>query len=385
MKIQNRIFLSLAAFGVTVSLLFTVSAAYFMKYAGFYANYLVDALILINIVVLILVILMSIILTRSFAGPLNDFLRILRIITKGNLDERFNYNGKDEFGEIARGFNFLMNSLKQNIDELHEQYDEIKNFSQRYLLVAEYSSAIIFDCSYKTEEIIISENFQKLFGYLPNNKCSIFDRFNVHKDDFSTYERLFSDMKYKPGNHSGEIRIKNAEGIYLWCLIEATTLVDENAAIIRTIGKITDITVQKEQYQDLVYHTQIDLATRLYNKVSGEEMINRVLLQDREDKPLCALLAIDIDNFKDINDKFGHLFGDAVLSECATKLKSVFRTSDIVCRFGGDEFVVFIINPPTEEFVIKRVQEVNNILDYRKVYNDEEYKVSVSIGISFYP
>lgn len=97
-----------------------------------------------------------------------------------------------------------------------------------------------------------------------------------------------------------------------------------------------------------------------------------------------AMLLIDVDNFKQINDTYGHLFGDRVLRETAGSLRAIFRHEDIAARIGGDEFVVFMTNLQRNNVIDSKVNAIRNIFDH---YTNGETTCSIgcSIGVSFYP
>jgi len=124
-----------------------------------------------------------------------------------------------------------------------------------------------------------------------------------------------------------------------------------------------------------------DPMTSLYNKASGINIIENELRMSI-DKSIHALFIIDIDNFKGINDNFGHNFGDKVIIETANIISDIFRDADIVCRFGGDEFIAFAKNIKDTNFVEKKAIELCNAL--RKSYGEGQniHNISASIGIS---
>ena len=96
------------------------------------------------------------------------------------------------------------------------------------------------------------------------------------------------------------------------------------------------------------------------------------------------MLAIDIDNFKGVNDNLGHLVGDKVLIDAANKFKKIFRKTDIIGRFGGDEFVIFIKDVPSQEFIENKASEILNSIR-SKVNNNDKCKISASVGIALCP
>jgi len=140
---------------------------------------------------------------------------------------------------------------------------------------------------------------------------------------------------------------------------------------------------RRMEYDRQVY-TERDPMTGVYNKVSGINLIeNELMVSDKE--AVHALFFIDVDNFKSVNDSFGHAFGDKVISEIAEVISGIFREADIVCRFGGDEFIVFAKSITEVDFVVEKAEEICNAV--RKSYSggDKTCNISASVGIACYP
>ncbi|MCL2573659.1 MAG: diguanylate cyclase [Defluviitaleaceae bacterium] len=140
---------------------------------------------------------------------------------------------------------------------------------------------------------------------------------------------------------------------------------------------------RRMEYDKKVYAEQ-DMLTGLLDKISGINLIQNKLMTSAE-KSQHALYVVDIDNFKNINDNLGHSEGDKVLIDTAGALTELFRDSDIVSRFGGDEFIVLATDIKDAVFVEKRAKEICSAL--RKNYGEGEniHSISASIGISLYP
>ncbi len=145
------------------------------------------------------------------------------------------------------------------------------------------------------------------------------------------------------------------------------------------IGKAVDINQQKS-FEVLA---KTDLLTNCLNKISSENDINDTIM-NMHDKPH-TLFIIDVDNFKSINDNFGHHFGDTVLSDVARKLHANFRSGDTIGRIGGDEFIVFLKNISNDEIIINKAQAIAKAFQQEYVGKDNVYKISGSIGIARYP
>lgn len=141
---------------------------------------------------------------------------------------------------------------------------------------------------------------------------------------------------------------------------------------------------QKKIKDHLKIKTRTDILTGLNNKESLCILVEQQL-QRAQPGQMHAFLCFDIDNFKGVNDTFGHLFGDEVLKEVADKMKLMFRSSDILGRFGGDEFVLFMQNICSVELAKDKAAELLNVLRKKYVVGEKELYVSVSIGMAIFP
>ncbi len=133
-------------------------------------------------------------------------------------------------------------------------------------------------------------------------------------------------------------------------------------------------------------HAERDVLTGLYNREATRKRVN-LLLSNPSAKPntISALLMIDLDNFKMVNDTYGHLFGDEFLTRTATKIKNRFRSNDIIGRIGGDEFTVYIDSIPNVELVKKRCTQLLAALLETCSEEDANVHVSASIGVALVP
>lgn len=131
----------------------------------------------------------------------------------------------------------------------------------------------------------------------------------------------------------------------------------------------------------LLEKSQKDFLTGLYNREACEQLVTEYL-NTKNSSVYAAFIIIDIDNFKDINDSFGHKIGDDLLKDFSKILKESFSNQDIICRLGGDEFVIFMkdINEENLENVNEKLQQISTLMDKEVNYNGFSKKISLSIG-----
>lgn len=195
-------------------------------------------------------------------------------------------------------------------------------------------------------------------------------------------QRYYEDHAEKV---SAQYRRITEDGTPKW--VECTYYLYEDENMLKGLYFIKDIDSLKQREIDLRYKAERDLLTGSYNKVTTELEIQQFIRNHpgKQEMIVGAFMLIDLDNFKSINDTLGHAFGDAVLSEVARKIPTLFRAQDILGRIGGDEFVVFMQYPKTMEVVEQRAQEVTEMFRSAYTGSGNYYKVSCSIGISLYP
>jgi len=258
---------------------------------------------------------------------------------------------------------------------------------ERYRLITEQLNDIFFEYNFENDTIYASSKWEELFGYqIPheNIMASIADGEVVYDDDKAAISQLFAQAAHGVPCSELEVRFRKAGGGYIWTSVSTTVIYDDAGNPVKAIGKISDIDDRMREREKLISSAQRDPLTRLYNKVAVESYI-RGCLRATDGDIRHALMIIDVDNFKGVNDNLGHLFGDVVLSEISSKLRTLFRSTDIIGRFGGDEFVVFLKNVGGNDKISQKARAVCDI--FRETYTGEnrDYKISGSVGIAVYP
>ena len=183
------------------------------------------------------------------------------------------------------------------------------------------------------------------------------------------------------GYWSGEVWAKRRNGEHFAISIIVNSIKDNDKNVIRYIGAFTDIT-DKKQTQELIWQqAHYDTLTQLLNRNSFTQYLNNAV----KSKDPFALLFIDLDHFKQVNDTLGHKTGDELLQQAADRLKHCVRGSDIVSRFGGDEFTVILSNIDNETNITRVCHEIIHQLAKPFQLNEEQAYISASIGITQYP
>lgn len=149
------------------------------------------------------------------------------------------------------------------------------------------------------------------------------------------------------------------------------------------IGKIANISLFKKEIEQLAYESKTDSMTGAYNKMATKEMIDDYIGKRADGSHM--MLLIDVDDFKKVNDTYGHQCGDEVLTYVISNLRKTYVSGEIIGRVGGDEFVVFIGEVKDKEHLIEKAQELKELLHQPYLYGDRTVPVSASVGIAMYP
>ncbi len=213
----------------------------------------------------------------------------------------------------------------------------------------------------------------------------------IHPEDGGKFEEFFDEMFWQQNTindskyFSTKIRLrgKNDRG-YLWAEFRLLIYFNDIGPVIG-FGCICNINVKQLWQMELQHSAEHDVLTGFLNKVATQKNIETYLSKLAPNDLPPALVIIDADGFKAINDSFGHLFGDGVLGDMGNAIKSVFRQKDIVGRIGGDEFVVLFVDMPSQDVLERRCTELLQLLNRNYENNNQSLPFSVSIGIALYP
>lgn len=198
-----------------------------------------------------------------------------------------------------------------------------------------------------------------------------------------TSEVISAVEKY--GKWTGEVRMLHKDGHIGWIESMCVPLFDANHQLVGALGVNRDISDRVKETKRLEHLAHYDQLTEIPNRYLVFDRIDHLIDQSERDMRTFALLFIDLDKFKIINDTKGHAFGDQVLVEVSLRLKQSIRNSDTVARIGGDEFVILLENMIDKSNVDSVIKTIMDTISRPFKINDEKLTVSCSIGVSIYP
>lgn len=261
--------------------------------------------------------------------------------------------------------------------------EELRLSLELHKIIMDQTNDILIEWDLLRDTLTFSDNWDKLFAYQPISQQigEHLAQTHIWPPDQPKLKELLQSISAGVPYVECELRIQKQAEQYIWCRIRGTTQFDHTGRPIRAVGVIIDIDDEKRQSQLLLERAQRDTLTRLYNKGAAQALIENRL----QSEPLLhqAFYIIDLDNFKQVNDRYGHLFGDAYLIEAAKVIKQIFGEDAIVGRIGGDEFAAFISHLDGQETETRAQQLLQALSDMQ--LSGIEAAVSCSIGIAESP
>ncbi|MGZ3239820.1 MAG: sensor domain-containing protein [Burkholderiaceae bacterium] len=266
--------------------------------------------------------------------------------------------------------------------------DELLKSSEMLMLATEAAEMGMFDFNLQTKELTWSTIAKRNFGLPPDATITpeIFWQ-GIHPDDRERVRSKLEGMckKKGDGHYQHEYRtIAPSDGRIRWISARGQTFYDSNGNAIRVVGTTIDITDLKLTEIRLREASQHDSLTGLPNRELLFEYANYLLAHASRIKANSAVLFIDLDRFKPINDLYGHETGDKVLQEIARRLQSCTRKEDVVSRLGGDEFIIILPRILTDDDPETVAQHILEKLAQPIHLGTLEVTVSASIGISLF-
>ena len=309
------------------------------------------------------------------------------------IELKFNLKGSEQNKPV------LLNGARNNdlngqqnitcvlIDFSREQLlkETLEEEKEMYKLFMEDSRDIVFYCDVKTHEYTWPPFYEERFGIVPprfvydGKEKEAFSAI-IADEDLALFIRAMDALKGSSKKSEMSVRLKTADG-YKWHRVKLSSM-EKNGKIYRTLGRMTDIDKEVNQMRQLSDASMRDKLTGLYNKNTFYTLVDKYI---KDNGKRAILLFFDLDNFKSVNDQMGHLAGDEILINVADSIKHIFRSDDIVARFGGDEFIIFV-KDSDEKIASGKIQSLREeITRIKQEYHAENTGLSACIGVSIYP
>ena len=207
---------------------------------------------------------------------------------------------------------------------------------------------------------------------------------SVHPEDIEKVFAVIESASKRNLNDSFDFRSSYFEGDeqYHWYRATISSVRGVDGYVSRIVGRLSNADEAKKRELELQRRADKDALTGLYNKGTAMELVKEAIITNSNEGKLAAMIMIDLDHFKDVNDTFGHAAGDKLLEDVGKVLNDSFKGRDIVGRMGGDEFMIFMTDIKSENDAVSISTRLNKMLTKRIVKTQGEVTISASIGIA---
>lgn len=320
----------------------------------------------------------SLLVIGRFLGNMNGMLKTMTEISEaeGSTDIRFKVtNRRSELGEIQTSFNELL--------------DEVFLSEERHRTIAELSDNMLFEWDFHKERMYASKNMLAKFDIDTDSATLSNGKFIdslMSQDDAEKYKRDMNGLLKNKNGYSAEYQLKTKSGAVIWVSLRAVCITDRLGEPLRVIGVMTDIDNEKKLELQLSERASYDFLSQLYNRNTFIRNLTSEI--ERRGTKRVAVSFIDVDDFKFINDRYGHTIGDEVIRFVADTIRTkVDDRGGFAGRFGGDEFVLCFTNQDDIANIENISMDIINELyeGYTTADGAMHIDVKASIGVAFCP
>lgn len=290
-----------------------------------------------------------------------------------------------DYAAIALENAHLYEQAHIEINERRKIEAALRESQERYELAVRGANDGLWDWDLKNHRIYFSPRWKSLLGYREDEIGDQPDEWfsRIHPEDFDQVKlQISAHLKGLTAHFESEHRIRDKTGLYRWVLTRGLAYRDEKQEVTRLAGSLTDITDRKRSEEKLRHDAFHDPLTGLPNRARFMERLQHAIdLTKRRRDYHFAVLFMDLDHFKNINDSLGHIAGDQLLIAVGKMLVAGLRKTDTIARLGGDEFVILLDDIRDIKVAIRIAEWILKTMKSPFPVMEHEINVTTSIGI----
>jgi len=355
-----------------------------------------SAFLLVAVIVAV-VVLIVMAATKLLLGPVKRLTSVVKTIAGGDLNAKASIEADDEIGGLAMAFNDMTVNINNLIVDLEDEVGSHKLTAENLNKLSQAIeqspvSVMITDLQGNIE--YVNPQLCKITGYsveeLQGQNPRILKSGQTPMVQFKNmWNAITSGQSW-----SGELYNKKKNGDLFWENVTISPIKNKENKSTHYLAIKEDISLRKDYEERLLYQASYDKLTDLPNRTLAYDRIQQAIANAIREEKHIALLYMDFDHFKNINDTLGHGAGDEFLTYMAGRLKACVRDFDTVARLGGDEFLIMLVETydagtgdktSFEEAVKRKTEELLSRVSQPCVVQDMEFSVTASVGIAIFP
>lgn len=354
-------------------------------------NYSTLELTISTAILVIIVIAIAFLMANALTRRITTVNKGIQEFHNGNHKHRLEVQSRDEMGQLAGSFNSMADTIEDSIGQMSEEISLRRNNEQQLRVAAVAFETQEGMCITDADNVILSVNlaFTEITGYSAEEAIGKTPRILRSGNHTTEFYMQIRDQVHSLGQWQGEIwcQRKNGEIFPEWLTI--TEVTDGNGKVTHYVRALTDISERKASEEHIKQLAYFDSLTGLPNRRLLTDRLEQAVPATQRHGGEGALLFIDLDNFKALNDTAGHHHGDILLQQVAQRLSSLVRKTDTVARFGGDEFVVMLTDLAADrDTAMVQIQHISEkileALNQPYIFTGFEHHSTPSIGITLF-
>lgn len=355
-----------------------------------------NAFLLVGFIILV-VVLIVMAATQLLLGPVKRLTRVVKKIADGDLTAKANVEADDEIGSLASAFNNMTKNINNLIMDLEAEAGNHRLTAENLNKVSqaiEQSPVSVMITGLDGSIEYVNPQLCKVTGYKADEIIGKNPR--ILKSGHTPVVQFKNMWNAITSGHSwtGELYNKKKNGDLFWENVTISPIKNNENDITHYLAIKEDISLRKDYEERLLYQASYDKLTDLPNRTLAYDRVQQAIVNAIREQKHIALLYMDFDHFKNINDTLGHEAGDEFLKYMAGRLKSCVRDFDTVARLGGDEFLIMLVEIdadngkkvlPFEDQVRSKTEDILSRVSKPCVIQEMEFSVTASVGIAIFP